>query len=74
LLETRRVIIMLISIIYLLINIIIIIIHEMSLVHWCRVSQLETRRKSSSDQNVYYTTKAQDILKLNHDIFFFNRI
>jgi hypothetical protein len=40
LLETRRGFIILINIIYLLINIIIINIHEMSFVHLCRVSRL----------------------------------
>jgi hypothetical protein len=34
---------MLVNIIYLLINIIIINIHEMSFVHWCRVSQYDFR-------------------------------
>jgi hypothetical protein len=65
--------IMLISINYLLINIIIVTIHEMSFVHWCRVSKLRNHlqfkaRKEEAQNliNKYKAHLAKDKLERNY--------
>jgi hypothetical protein len=60
---------MLINIIYLLINIIIINIHEMNFVHWCRVSQVhEAHQIEAPSGQAQGSRKAYPVKKGNRGI------